>query len=732
MKFITSFCFGLAFMLTAVGGAYADEGSNGDNDLSFDTLQVQGRAEAFYLDTDSNIGSKIDLDIVDLPQSAQVLSKQLIIDQGAQDITDLYRSIAGVSEFSYSGVMFRGFRDSSNLLYDGVRGDPYSGFSVPRLFNVERVEVIKGPSASLYGAGEPAGFINYVTKKPSFERKREVVLTSGSHDMYGTSFDSTGKWADKLAYRLGGFFQQEDTFRNNVGEKNQELAGGLLFLLSDYTELTTTFDYVDQELDGHRLRGVPTDKDGNFVVGRRFNTNERSDYQNLQALVLQADLKHIFDDTLSMNATWRYLDNKRRQGYHEPYWLARDVNGDGVRDVSDGGILRRQYRLQYRANKEYSLTLDFVKKLRLAGMDHQLLFGSDYHDIDTEYDYFRANGTRDGVPNLNIYNPVYGQADPSTYRLRNTNRYGAKTNRYSVYLQNYTTLSERWRLMLGARYDRFEDETKKPRSLLRSHEKSDHSDSKVSPRVGLSYKPAMLDNGNIYLNYSESFNPISLSRQSDGGSLNSETGEQWEVGFKQEFFDGQMLGTVALYQITKKDMAVSNPASQDSNDGIPDYVTLGKVKSEGVELTLVGDITPDWTITANYAWNDVRVTQFADGQQAGNTIRDSKNPNKKKQFVNAPEHQAGLWTRYALRQIDSSVGFGMKYVSERFNFNDQRIKPYTIFDANWTTEWDQLTMQVNIYNLFDRTYAVSGFLNRPGHFPGAPREIVLQLRYNFD
>ncbi len=710
-------------------GVYAQEDSDY---VDFGTLSVQGRAEEFYLQTDTDIGSKIDLDIVDLPQSAQVLTSQLIIDQGAQDITDLYRSVAGVSEFSYSGVMFRGFRDSGNVLYDGVRGDPYSGFSVPRLFNVERVEVLKGPSASLYGGDEPAGFINYVTKKPSFERKTEVALTTGSHDLYGTSIDSTGSWTDKVAYRLGGFFQQEDTFRNNVEEKNNELAGGLLFLLSDNTELITTFDYVDQELDGHRLRGVPTDDDGNFVVGRRFNTSEKSDYQNLQALVLQADLKHIFSDTLTMNTTLRYLDNKRRQAYHEPYWLASDVNGDGVKDVADGEILARQYRNQYRANEEYSLTLDFVKKFKLADMEHQLLFGSDYHDVDTEYDYFRSNGTGDGVPNLNIYNPVYDQADPSTYKLTNTNRYGTNANRYSVYLQNYTTLTEKWRLMLGVRYDRFEDKTKKPKALLKSYEKDDHSDSRISPRVAISYKPAVLDNGSIYLNYSESFKPLSLSRQNDGGSLNSETGEQWELGLKQEFFDGHMLGTVALYSIIKEDMAAKNPDSTSSDDGIPDYVTLGKVKSEDVELTLVGDLTPDWAITANYAWNDVRVTKFVDDQQASNTIKDKKDPNKKKQFVNAPEHQAGLWMRYALRKIDSSIGFGMKYVSERFGFDNQRIKPYTIFDANWTTQWNDLTMQVNIYNLFDRTYAVSGFNNRPGHFPCAPREVMVQLRYDFD
>ena len=111
-------------------------------------IEVTGRAQQFYLDSQTRIGTKTDADIMEIPLSVQVLTRQLIADQAARDITDMYRSIAGVSEFSYSGVTFRGFRDDANVFYDGVRGDPFSGYSVPQLFNVERVEVLKGPAAA--------------------------------------------------------------------------------------------------------------------------------------------------------------------------------------------------------------------------------------------------------------------------------------------------------------------------------------------------------------------------------------------------------------------------------------------------------------------------------------------------------------------------------------------------------------------------------------------------------
>ena len=133
--------------MTAVPSIAQEQDANDSQDIEI--IEVQGRAQQFYLDSNTRVGTKTDANILDIPMSAQVITKQLIIDQAARDITDIYRSIA-VSEFSYSGVTFRGFRDSDSVFYDGVRGDPFSGFSVPQVFNVERIEILKGPSAVRY------------------------------------------------------------------------------------------------------------------------------------------------------------------------------------------------------------------------------------------------------------------------------------------------------------------------------------------------------------------------------------------------------------------------------------------------------------------------------------------------------------------------------------------------------------------------------------------------------
>lgn len=679
---------------------------------SLEEIIVTGRAEQFYLEPTTSLGSKIEIDVVNLPQSVQILSKQLIIDQAARDITDLYRSIAGISEFSYSGVTFRGFRDSGNVFYDGVRGDPYSGFSVPRLFNVERVEVLKGPAAALYGGGEPGGMINYVTRKASFESSKELVMTAGDDSLWGASLDSTGAISDSVAYRLGGFYEEKDSFRVNADHANLMLGGGLLFEISEDTMLEAHIDYVDQDLGGHRLRGAFVNDSGSFIVDPSYNTNEKSDYQNLEAIVAQSTLKHKFSDSLSLTATARYLDNEREQAYHEPRgWV--DANGDGAKNAEDG-VIQREYRDQYRSNEESSFTVDIVKKFTFAGLEHQFLIGSDYHEKETDYDYLRARYEGDGVVNLNVYNPNYGETNPSTYNLTDLNTTGGENDRYGLYIQELVVFNDQWSLMFGARYDHFDDK--------RNSDEFSFSDDNIAPRAGLVFKPNA--DGSIYMNYSESFKPASLSNQDDSdqiGALDPETGTQWELGWKQKFMDGKLLGTLAVYQINKEDFSQRNPLDTGDGDGIPDRVNLGEVESEGVELTLVGDLTPNWTMTANYAYNDTVVVVG----DIGNTFGDGT------KFVNAPEHQAGFWTRYDFESINSSIAFGAKHVSKRFSFQDQQIKAYTIFDTSWTTTWDALTLQINVRNLFDKEYAVSGMNERMGHFPGKPRTVIGQLTYNF-
>ena len=680
---------------------------------NMEVIEVTGRAQQFYLETESRIGTKTNMSLIELPQSAQVLTEQLIIDQAARNITDLYRSIAGVSEFSYSGVTFRGFRDDANVFYDGVRGDPYSGFGVPQLFNVTRVEVLKGPASALYGGGEPGGMINYVTKSPTFNEKTEFKLTLGDYATRGASFDKTGGLTKSTAYRLGGFYEQEDSFRNNADAKNTEIVGGLTFNIGESTSLTTTIDWIKQDLGGNRLRGVPVDDEGNFLVHPSYNANEKGDYQDMEALVLQAKLNHYFTDDFYVNSTLRYLDNERRQAYHESRsWV--DVNGDGIANIDDQTI-RREYRKQYRANKEISLTTDFGYLLNIANTEHEFLFGADIHKVDTEYDYAYARYEAAGIKNLNIFTLNYGLTDPSTYNLIDQNRDGVDSDRFGIYIQDVMKFNEKWTLIAGLRYDHFKEYNQET-----NYSYSDHD---VTPRVALTYQPK--DDLSFYINYSESFNPTSANNQEDvagDSTLKPESGKQTEVGMKTFWLNGKIMNTFAVYQINKENVVVTNPNDTGIGDGIAALVNIGEAESNGFETTLVGDISDNWTVTANYAYNDIYVIQPPVEVAITNSF-DGKH------FTNAPRHQAGLWNRFNLEVIDSSIAFGLNYVSEQRSLAGQKVKPFTVFDLSWTTRWDDLLLSVNVDNLFDKEYAVSGFSERNGHFPGSPRKIIAQFTY---
>src|SRR5687767_3333806 len=194
----------------------AQESAGGSETL--EEVVVTGRVQKLYRAPETTVG-KMPGDPLDIPQAVQVITTQLIEDQGARDVTDLYRNISGVSFFSYAGVTFRGFRQDG-VYYDGLRGDPFIAFTVPQLFNIERVEVLKGPAGMLYGPGSPGGTINYVTKTPSDTFGGQVTAVAGNYDRRGGSAEVTGPIvADRLSGRVGLFYEDRDSFRRNAGSE---------------------------------------------------------------------------------------------------------------------------------------------------------------------------------------------------------------------------------------------------------------------------------------------------------------------------------------------------------------------------------------------------------------------------------------------------------------------------------------------------------------------------------
>lgn len=689
----------------------SSERGDSESPADLDRVTVQGRAQRLYRIEESAFATRTDTPLQEVPQSVQVLPQELIRDQAALQITDLYRSISGVSAFSYSGVTFRGFRQDE-ILYDGVRGDPFNGFAVPQLFNIERIEVLKGPAGALYGSGEPGGIINYVTKKPTAYPVRRLSLMVGDQDFRSGSLELSGPVgdSDRWQYRIGAYLDQEETFRF-VTELENRIGDVALRYLGESTDVTVQLTRLEQLFDGARLRGVPVDDSGRFLTDRRWNHNEPTDFQDLEADVAQVRIDHRFSPVLRGDLTVRWYENLELQNYHEPRGLI-DRDDDGVPDFTT-----RQFRDQRRENESLSFTGNLVADLDWGGIGHRLLLGSDWSELEAEFFNRLLNPEERGgiVPGLSLVDPVYGQTSGAAYNLE---QFPASTRdqrfeRYGVYLQDQIELSPDWNVLAGLRWDGFDD------ANLTTGDQFD--DSGFSYRLGTSY--ALTDAIRAYAVYATGFVPQSPGSQDPlvGGPFDPEESILTEIGLKTRLFADRVAVNVAAYRIVRENVLQPDPAGDRGGDGLDDQIPVGEVTSEGFEFDLLGDLTPNWALNFSYAYNDTRVTE-ATGS-IGNAVGD--------RFVNAPEHQAGLWTRYDFRGINSAIAGGFDYVDDQISFNNQKVRSYVVFDLSWQTRWNDWLFQANVQNLFDETYAVSGFLERTGHFPGEPRRVYLSATLEF-
>lgn len=703
---------GVAGAETIEGDAVAAsdmEAGAAENEQPADII-VTGRAQRLYRSGQTTIG-KVPADPLDIPQSVQVITNQLIEDQGARDITDLYRNISGVSFFSYSGVTFRGFRQD-DAYYDGLRGNPFTGFSVPQLFNIERVEVLKGPAGMLYGPGSPGGTINYVTKKPQDVFNANIRGILGNFSRIGASGDITGPLTAGISGRAGLFYEDYDSFRVNAESETLIADGGLKFGLAEDTDLIVQATHYDQNLAGNRLRGVPVDLDGNFLTSIRWNHNEPTDFLKLDAQVYQALLDSRLSDAISLNLAARYFQYDEKQNYHESRGLI-DTDADGEFDA-----IQREFRDQIRATDGLSFGGNVIGRAAFGGMEHTILAGADWSNEESSSLSRTARPRAAGgpVPNLSLFDPVYGLTSGADYDLEAMayRPSESRAERYGVYLQDQIAFGDSLILVGGVRKDWFDDE-----NLLTG---DSFSDSDVTFRAGGVFKPR--PDVSLYASWSNTFEPQGIGSQDPdvGGPFAPVTGDQVEAGAKTALLNGRIQANAAVYRIKRQNILQVDTSLPPVN-GRDQLRPIGEVTAKGFEFDVAADVTPDWVLTFNYGYNDTKITGSAPGQSISNAVGN--------RFVNAPRHKIGFWTRYQMEAIDTAFAFGGEYVSERVGFDRERVKPYTVFDASIIKDFGFAEAMIRIENIFDKTYAASGFGLRNGSFPGEPRTVFLEMRKRF-
>ncbi|NJM19519.1 MAG: TonB-dependent siderophore receptor [Richelia sp. SM1_7_0] len=618
-------------------------------------------------------GTRIEVPIQDTPQSIQVIPRQVLEDRGVVRLDEFTDNVSGVQRitggdgFGTSGFIIRGFSDQFENLRNGFRSQ--GGF--PRdLANIDRVEVLKGPAAALYGGGFQSGVVNILTKKPLDEPRYEVKATVGSFDFYRGEVDLTGPLVENqsLLYRLNVAYQDQGSFRDFLNYENFFIAPSLTWNIGPRTTLSFDYEYVDADyLDDEIFRAEPEflQISPKTYLGEPDLASERF---TAHSLVL--GFSHEFSDN------WQY-----RLGFNT---LWQDVFDEGAtrsgRLQADRRTLNREFTRRTNDLENLTLRNEILGKFNTGSVRHNLLFGVDYSRLEYAYTFSSAP-----IAPIDIFNPIYGARPTAALSLNSNEAYGDDT--LGIYLQDIVEVLPSLKILAGVRFDNvngFYEDRETNTSI------NEVSDSKFSPRFGIVYQPG--DTTTLYASWSNSFTPQIFGRNSSGEPFEPVTSEQLEVGIRQELFDKKLLAGLALYQITRENVATTDPNSDDFFDRIQ----TGEQRSRGVELDISGEISPGWKIIANYAYTDAQVTE-------DNLIPVGD------RLPNVPYNSASLWTTYEIQSGNLQglgAGLGIVYVGERQGGlpNTVTVPSYVRTDAALFYRRRQFEARLNFKNLFDIDY----------------------------
>ncbi|GAB4362850.1 MAG: TonB-dependent receptor [Bryobacter sp.] len=677
------------------------------------TIEVR-EASSDFLATSSISVTKSPVQLLDLPANVQVLPKALLESRNIQDIKDLYRNISGVQDSAYSAMTMRGFTQRE-VLFNGVRGNPYgslendlndAGFSTSqgRLTNIEFVEVLKGPAAILFGGGEPGGVVNFVTRKPRNQHAGEASFRTGSFRQRGGHGELTGPLFDakNVFYRAAIYAEDRRLFRYNSGSENLHLTSGLSWRLGEATSLGFEYEYLDQNLLAHRLRGIPTNASGAWLTNREWTASEPTDTSQLQARIFQTRLDHAFTSTLRTDATFRFLDYDRPELYHEP----RGLN-------ADGRTMRREFRNQFRGNQDWSLTLNGYERIQR----HNLSLGFETVRQDWQGIYGTARERERGgpVPGIDLLAPIYGLSSSYFINSNAFTRQSVQSHRYGWFVQDQFEITPRLFLVAGGRYERFTDDGQAGNLPLRSQFQA------FTGRLAGLYR--LSSNASVYATTSNSFNRAPSLAQTPlaNGPHAAERGRQFEAGAKVELSQGRVLFNAAWFHIDKRNVLRPDPNFGPNGDNFAAVFPIGEVRSRGVELDFTGKLTPQFSILANYAFLDTSIQEDRFTPSAVG-----------KSLPNAARHAGGLFLRYDYTRTGTSLYGGSEMRSRRF-------EPYAGVAAGGYAVWDfavfqklgsYVELRAQLDNASDRLYATASlFAARAGNMPGNPRTFTLGLHF---
>lgn len=677
----------------------AEAASEAEAETSSDqAIIVIGKADG-YLATDSTTATKTDTPLIDVPQSVSVVTRERIEDQALHSMADVLRYVPGTTvgqgEGNRDQITLRGQNSTADFFLDGVRDDVQYYRS---LYNIERVEVLKGPFALIFGRGGGGGIINRVQKTPTADGfKASGAAGINTFGAWDVSADVNAPLGDTAALRINAAYEDLNNHRDYYGGERYAVNPHIAADLGAW-KLGLSYEYVND--DRVTDRGIPSISGGAGKPNKPLSGHRDTFFgvPGVNRAGLEAHIvKGRVDGELASNLNW---STTLLYGDYDKYYTNVYANGAVQADntVKLGNYSDATTRQNFIAQSNLVWDLD------MGAIDNKILLGVEYANQDSTSK--RRNGTLSNST-LDLDNIIY-----PTMTLGPVSRSNETTvNVFSAYAQDQISFGAHFDVVVGVRYDRFE--IKGTELTATPQRRFGRTDEKVSPRLGLIYKPQ--ENVSFYGSYSQSFKPrsgdqfLSLSTQQE--SLKPEKFTNYEVGIKWDIRP-DLNATFAVFQLDRSNATTPDPADVSKTKDV------GGTRTKGVELALTGRVTDKWQVSGGYT--------FQDGYLRG---LDSV------VLAQVPRNQIALWNRY---DFTDRLGFGLgvthqshQYAAIRTVAETTRLPAFTRVDAAiFFKATEQLQLQANIENLFDETY-YSDAHNNNNISTGAPLNARFTARLKF-
>ncbi|PHN25296.1 TonB-dependent siderophore receptor [Pseudomonas sp. ICMP 561] len=659
-----------------------------------------------YVPKTSNSASKTNTPLIEIPQSISVVTRKQMEDQGAQTVTDALRYVPGVKVEAYGldpkgfdWLYIRGFNGQSTSDYlNGLRqqNNSYAFFrSEPYAF--DRIDVVKGPSSTLFGQGDAGGIINRVSKKPEVNHVNEVQLSVGNYDRRQGQFDLGGALDDQqhFLYRVVGSVRDSNTQvdyddGHEVKDDRLYIAPSFTWAPDEDTSLTFLSDFLRDRNGGSLFAySTPNGHTTDTLMGdHSFNHLNQDQYS------FGYEFRHRFDDT------WEFRQNAR---YGQVDVIFQNLLPFSV-DTSTGNTIRGADRFDQHMNT-FALDNQLQADFQTGPFTHKLLTGVDYTWQDADVTRWRVRG-----PDLNVYNPVYGQpvTRPTKANSIGSIDYDQTIEQIGGYIQDQIKFDDHWILTAGGRYDYV-------RNDLDNHvaDPTNQKDNAFTGRLGLTY---LTEFGLApYVSYSESFAP-NTGLDSSNNAFDSSEAHQWEAGVKYQPTDA-ILMTLAAYDLTKTNVLTQDPGNTAFS------VANGEQQSRGIEAEVKAKLDQNWDLIASYTYTKAEITKSNRGDEGNRP-------------ANVPKHMASAWLNYTFHDTilnGLSLGGGARYTGVLYgdNANTFHIDNYTLFDASASYPLNKsVTVSLNAQNLLDEKYSATCD-DSYECYPGMRRTLLTSVKYKW-